>query len=499
MKHKIFYHELECYERATEAQLQQLNKEQYFDLDQLPEGEIRKEFAEYIWYRGTQVTILTIKAERHHFNSLCSFLQKPVNRVGSLAEKEDNVWIRQLKAWMVQNGRQITRNKINMYGNPKIENSELVRYLTNLLVFTKEETETNELDKDIWRLDRLPVTVRTNPIRNVETVNFTKILQPDMRTEVKKAIYYHLKYEAIQTILRELTVMRKFSSFLRQKYPDIQSCEDIARTVIEEYLIHMKVGTRNGNGKRDDLLKLRNVLETVGKIYNFGQLENLFLNTDFPPARRGEFKTYSDSELKRLNAELVRLEEQLARAIIIHQMLGTRISDTLTLKRDCLYKTGGQDMITIFQQKTKKYVKPISRELAELIQKAIDYAEKHYGDSMYIFTDEKNRNKPLQYNTLHDKAVRLIYKQNLRDDKGEIFRFGMHMFRRYYGVKLTELHVDDWTIAKLLGHKNVKNVKYYRKMSNQTMADETRSVRQYMSEVIRKNLKGWGEEYEQIR
>lgn len=68
-----------------------------------------------------------------------------------------------------------------------------------------------------------------------------------------------------------------------------------------------------------------------------------------------------------------------------------------------------------------------------------------------------------------------------------------------YGVKLTELHVDDWTISKLIGHKNVKTVKYYRKMSNQSMADETREARNYMSNVILANLDGWGEEYEQIR
>ena len=34
---------------------------------------------------------------------------------------------------------------------------------------------------------------------------------------------------------------------------------------------------------------------------------------------------------------------------------------------------------------------------------------------------------------------------------------------------------------KLIGHKNVKSVKYYRKMSNQSMADETREARNYMS------------------
>ena len=33
--------------------------------------------------------------------------------------------------------------------------------------------------------------------------------------------------------------------------------------------------------------------------------------------------------------------------MIIHQMLGTRISDTLTLQTDCLYDSGGETIIRI--------------------------------------------------------------------------------------------------------------------------------------------------------
>ena len=97
------------------------------------------------------------------------------------------------------------------------------------------------------------------------------------------------------------------------------------------------------------------------------------------------------------------------------------------------------------------------------------------------------------------KSVIHSLQLSVRDDSGKLFGFGTHMFRHCYGVKLTELHVDDWTIAKLLGHKGVKSVQYYRKMSNQRLADETREVRNLMSQIILANLDGWGEEYEQIR
>lgn len=61
----------------------------------------------------------------------------------------------------------------------------------------------------------------------------------------------------------------------------------------------------------------------------------------------------------------------------------------------------------------------------------------------------------------------------------------------YYGRK--------YSIARLLGHSSLVNVKYYRKMSNQTLADETRQARHQMSLKILECLGGWEEEYEQIR
>lgn len=54
-------------------------------------------------------------------------------------------------------------------------------------------------------------------------------------------------------------------------------------------------------------------------------------------------------------------------------------------------------------------------------------------------------------------------------------------------------------IIEVMGHKGVRSVQYYRKMSNQRMADETREVRNFMSQIILASLDGWGEEYEQIR
>lgn len=168
------------------------------------------------------------------------------------------------------------------------------------------------------------------------------------------------------------------------------------------------------------------------------------------------------------------------------------------MEKDCLLKKCGHDMIRIRQPNTKTYEKPISPDLAALIRKATEYTEEHFGKTQYIFVDGDNPEKPLQYSTIKHEILTMIQRENLRDDKGEYFKFNSHMFRHYYGVKLTELHLDDWTLARLLAHSRIHVVNHYRKMNNQMVADETRKIRNMMSDIIYANLDGWGAEYEQI-
>ena len=200
MDNKLKFQQLECYKLATDEQKEKLNKEQYFDLDKLPENQLQTEFVEYIYYRGTQVSILTIKMERHYFNSLCEFFQKSSHQENSLLDREKDFWIKQLKMWMIQNGRALTKHKVTNIQTESVEKAALIRYFESLLEFTLDRSETNELAKDIWHLERLPLILRTNPIVNHKTLNFRGIRQPDIREEVKKVIFMHLKYSPLGTI-----------------------------------------------------------------------------------------------------------------------------------------------------------------------------------------------------------------------------------------------------------------------------------------------------------
>lgn len=71
--------------------------------------------------------------------------------------------------------------------NRTTERSALIRYFDRVLRYTEPLDERIETEKDIWRLDKLGIEFRKLPIRNTQTLNFTKILQDDIRNQVKKA------------------------------------------------------------------------------------------------------------------------------------------------------------------------------------------------------------------------------------------------------------------------------------------------------------------------
>lgn len=499
MDDRFYYRELACYENADEKTIREIGKMDYYDLSQLPAKTMKDEFCRYFRYRGSHVTLGTMQYEKTYLKQFCSALKTRRRVPESLLDWEEQQWVQMLKVWMLQNGIALTEEKKNVYGKLHLVEARLIRYLRRVLQAIQPEDMRAEQEKDIWELKKLDIPIEENPIYKTDTLNFTGILQNGIREEAKQAIYLHLKYEKLGTVKREMTSLRQFSKYLDDQHTGIQSCAEIDRALLEEYLIHKATNGSSGRGNSDDILKLRSVLESIGKIYGYPHLEKLFLSTDIPPEIQPEFKSYSDRELKRLNAHITKLDEQITRCLVIHQMLGTRISDTLTLQRNCLTRTNGVDMIKIQQVKTSTFQKPVSAELAALIRKAIDYTEEHYGETTYIFVDEKDNSRPLQYTTIKHKVLGLIQKESLLDDEGKPFSFGTHMFRRSYGVKLTELHLDDWTIAKLLGHKGVHAVMHYRKMSNLILADETRRVREEQTRILLKNLDGWEEEYEQIR
>ena len=444
--------------------------------------------------RGKMLAPSSMASEVTYYNNIREFLID--RKIQSLDAREEEKIIRMLKGWMLERGYALSSKKYRpAYDKIGIESPSIVRHMKKILKFLEEEDGRDEQEKDIWTLKNFDFPIYGNPIKNTETINFTKIVQPDIREEVKKVIFMHLKYSPLGTIHSEMAAVKRFSKFLKRKYLDIQSLQDLERMHIEEYLIYLQTEAHDRKNYRSDLYALRRVIEDVGNLYERQYMSELFLSNDFPSTPRHVFKFYSDAEIKRLNEHIFKMDEQICRALIIHQLLGTRISDTLTLKTDCLSMRNNRYFIRIDQVKSVTYEKAISEEVAQLIMKAIDYTKERYGETTYIFAKKDDPTRPYQYSMIQNQIMTMIRQEDIRDDNGEFLKFGTHIFRHCYGKKLTEMHVDDWMIAKLLGHTSIYSVHHYRKIGNKLMADETRAAREKMDMILLDIIEGW-DDYE---
>ena len=492
LENKIHIYELDCYKNATEEQKKKMRvrKERYFDLEGLPSEAVRKLLEDFVWERGKELAPSSLASEILYFNNIRHFLIK--KNIKTLRYEDENKVILQLKSWMMEQGYALTSKKYrSVYEIVATETPGIVKHMKKILRYSQKDEEYLEQDRDVWELDKFEFPLRSNPIKNVKTINFKGISQITIRKEVKTVVFMHLKYMAIGSITAEMVATKRFCRYLALRYPKIKSLLDLTRDIMENYLTYLQTEAKERKNYRSDLYGLRRVIEDVGNHYDRQDIKNLFISTDFPSTPRYLFKFYSDETVKKLNENIFQMDEQIARALILHQLLGTRISDTLTLKTDCLSIRENRYFIRIEQVKSITFEKAISDEIAQLIIKSIDYTEEHYGKTKYIFVKKEDPLRPFQYSMLQHRVMQMIRKNDIRDENGELLNFGTHTFRHCYGKKLTEMHIDDWMIARLLGHKTLQSVHHYRKIGNKIMADETRAVREKIDMILMDVVKEW--------
>lgn len=495
MEMKIKFCDLPCYEKADTAEgtLAYSVRNNCFHIDKLPTSGLQKEFYSFVMHRAEVITVLSMRSDLAQYNVVCRFLSEKYAELSSLMDVPLDNLVRDMKKWLLKNGKSLTTRKVcKRTGRDEQQENVNIRYLKKVYGFLMPEDNRPEREKDIWRLDGLGLDLIDNPILGTATLNFEKIVQDTIKQEVKNAAYMELQTRAVGTVQAELVAINRFSSYLAENFVEVKSLADVNRDMVESYLIYLNTEATERKSYRADVFHLKAVMDLVGRMIERVELCNLFLLSDIPKQAEKLYKSYSDAELTRLNSAIVEADVQVARVLILHQMLGTRISDTLTLLQDCVYEKDGKLMVRIYQVKSRRsYRKTINEEIHSLIRASIEYTKEHFPDSQYVFAHDKYADRPMSYAKIQYQLMALINEKDLRDDNGELFGVGTHLFRHTYGRKLTEMHVDDTTIAKLLGHANNSSVKYYRKMSNTQLADETKEMRNSMDEILQNLIKGW--------
>ncbi len=496
MDEKIYLKELACYRNASEDMKKHklYSPQRYYDLSKLPTTGIACEMDGYIRERGTELTPLSIRSELYPYNMLCDFLNCEYPNIQSYKCVDEEKMQRKAKIWLMKNGKSISQKRKRISSDKiSVEKPALLKYIHHIYCYIQPEHTYYDYNADRWYLANAPMQLKTNPTRHIESISFKKISQLALKNEIKQVVYIHLSELALGTVCAEMTAINRFSIFLGERHPEIESINNVDRDVLEEYLVYINTEAQGRKSYSKELHHLRSVFTTAGKILENRELEDIFFVDDIGKVPAKLYKVYSDEELKRLNAAIVEGDVQIARALILHQLLGTRISETLTLKQDAIReKSDGILTIYIQQIKTRRaYEKAINEDVKKLFEAACEYTYDRYGKREYVFVNEKEPDRPMQYGRIQYQLMAMIRKNDLRDNSGKLYGVGTHIWRHCYGKRLTELHVDDVIVAQLLGHANTSSLQYYRRIGNQMLADETRAMRDTMDDMLNEIISEW--------
>lgn len=489
--------DLECYTNASKEQKENklVRPGRGFDLEKLDSVELRKELEEYIMHRGCVISLGSTRLELDSYNQFCRVVKDMFPDMVSVKEMEIDELENGCRKWLMKKGHKCFRiKKRPENGRNKTVVAPLITYVRNLHGYFHRDEESGGFDGDVWVIDKLDIPVDYNPAGHAKSINFKRICQPGIREEVKEVMRLHLREKTLGTVCAEMTAVTRFSKWLESEKPEIVSLAMTDRTLIEDYLFHTNTEATGRKDYSKDLYHLKGVLMTASMVLEAPVLESLFISSDFGRRPERIYRSYSDSEITRLNNAIIfHADEQTARALLVHQMLGTRISETLTIKRDAIGKSRrGKDVISIYQIKTHKtYTKALSSDIKALLDRSIEYTTERFGETEYVFVNERDPEKPMPYDRIKYVLGKIITENDLRDDHGELFRVGTHLMRHTYARKMTELHIDDMTIAKLLGQTGTSSLKFYRKMNPQTMHDETKEVLDQVGSEIEDMIGVW--------
>lgn len=487
---RLYVNELESYKMTSAEERKWIFKleQNYYDFEKVKNEGIRKKLKEFILYKAENTSALAMYHYVFLYNRICEFFNKEDIEFDSYKAGKEEI-LEKYKAYLLKNGEVLFKEYVLRHDNKAhVYKPHSFYFLNQFLRFVYKE----KYDEYILYIDDFP-GINNNPVNPVRSLNLWKIRQREIRDEVKEAIIFSASYKAARTLQGEISAVNVFSKFIEEKYPEVKSCKDIRKDHISDYIVHLKIESGyKAKTYCNHIGRLKSVFIEVGQIYEYGKFETYFSYYEYMKKRQAIERAYTRYELQRFNKALKTIDEQLARCLLLHQLLGTRISDALLLESDCLIYKDGKPVIRIRQSKVDRFMeKPINNEIVKLIEKSIEYTKNQYGERKYIFVSSKNPDLPLKYNSLKYQTEEMIRINKLKDDLGDPLFFSTHAFRRAYGKRLTELHIDDVTIAKLLGHSDTQTVYRYRRMGNKQIAHETRPFRKYMDKIIEEISAEW--------
>lgn len=410
------------------------------------------------------ISISTIRAYTDAFSKIDAFVKMIPYHLNSLLEiKIDTI------ADIVEynfSGTQKFRNVLNQY-------FEFYKEKYNLLPkFNKND--------DLWNLDYIGFNINYVKSMPVHTLDFSSITIPDFNKAAKIVLYHFLPTKSISTIKSYRIGFMYLNNFI-QENTKIRFLKDLDRKTIEHFVFYIKENI--SPSRLNSMISGLSVCFETLKLLNYPMPNvQLIYKFDFTKVVRNEtVKVLSDNELKQINKNIEKMDFIYRNILFVFEQTGTRISETLTLKKNYLIKrekTNGEVIYALnyLQHKTKKLnCIPIDELTAEVLIRQIEINDKEYGNEWeYIFSI--NGKTPIIYKTFREYYKKFIEENNILSDDGNLLSSKLHIFRATRATNLANRGISYDTIRLMLGHANMNSLYHYIKIHSQTMSDMMKPI-----------------------
>jgi integrase/transposase-like protein len=341
----------------------------------------------------------------------------------------------------------------------------------------------NEFDfeHDVWLADHLGYE---RGIHKHYKLNFSYIEQSWLKHYVKKYILYLSGTRlAFGTLIGKVCYLQIFSKFLN-KIGYNQNFEGINRELIVQYFAYLKTSKYSYSQHTHCISTLKTFFET-GILNHWFQVEPALIRPEDwikQPKRNPRF--IPEEVMKQLNQHLEHLPEPVMRMVLVDIECGFRVGELTRLSLDCLKSDGkGGWYVQYYMSKMKKeHTKPISNELANVIQEQQSYIKETFGDKFsYLFCGRARLTGNLGFipepklmtsASFIGHLKRLAEDYEIKDQSGKIWNFQSHQFRHTVGTRMINSGVPQHIVQRYLGHESPEMTMVYAHIHDETLRKE---------------------------
>lgn len=477
-------------EQLSNQKLTRCKESLYFKCNN---NNINKEIKYFSYYKifSEEWKLNTLFRQNSNFKRLSNFIDSKYPNMESILKmdikKAELKWINFLENSGIKTTQKRFSKPRNKYYIVKLQ---IVHLLENIYDCLKKNfDERLEWEKDIWDIRNLKDRIPFNKTTNSYYINFKKINNKSFRPEIKKYLKMRLLSGDFKfnTGIKFLYSISIFLNFISSKHSNWNNLKHLEREDIEDFIELLNRNTQTNSKIKNPKRYKINIFKDLNKFLGDMQLFNyemapeksirhLIFSSDKPKEPNinyNEIKYIPDMVLEQLKDNINGLPRKVQLIVLVMLETGFRISDTLTLKFDCLEKLNGSYFIKndIMKVSVKNHRVPITDELADIlavwIEKIKNKSNKYNNPDEFIFVnlDGKRKSRPTDQRWISRKINILAREENITDENGEVFIFNNHSFRHTYGVKMINTEgVDILVVSELMAHASPKMTMRYAKL-----------------------------------